>query len=124
MKTLQKHKPQTAKIVPWEEIEKRYIDLISNGLKLESILALVQFIRTNQLDKRLFAYTSMAKLVITIYNPAEWNRESFHIQFNPHSKKWHFEYYPRPYDPTEAERYYPEEEGINKFCRYIELLKW
>ena len=69
MKTLQKYKPQTAKIVPWEEIEERYIDLISQGLKLESILALVQFIRTNQLDKRLFAYTSMAKLIITIYNP-------------------------------------------------------
>jgi len=121
MKPIEKYKAQTAKVVTWEEIEEKYANL---GLPFRSMLLLVKFIRNNQIDKRLFAYTSMHKLVVTIYDPPEWNRESLHIEFNPYSKIWHFEYRPKPFEPSEAERYYPEEAGINKFCKYIELLKW
>ena len=88
------------------------------------MLLLVKFIQNNHMDQRLFAYTSMHKLVVTIYNPPEWNRESLHIEFNTNSKRWHFEYRPKPFEAIEMERYCPEEEGINKFCKYIEWLKW
>jgi len=124
MKTIPKYQPSYIKIVPWEEIEKRYVDLISCGWKMESMLNLVKHIKGNNLDKRLFAYTSLDKLIVTIYNPGETGREELRIQFDQHTKRWHFEYYPKPFEPTEMERFYPEEEGINKFCEFIEWLKW
>ena len=124
MHILQKYRPQNAIIVPWNKIEEHYDDLISYGWRGEPILSLVKFIQTENLDKRLFAYTSMDMLIITIYNPAEWNREALHIEFNNYSRRWHFEYFPKPNEPTEMERYYPEELGITKFCQFIEMLRW
>jgi len=124
MKTLKKYKPQMIKIGPWEQIEAHYMSLISYGWKLESMVSLIRFIRNNGLDKRLFAYTSLDKLVVTIYDPAESNRETLNIQFDRNNKKWHFEYSPKPFEPVEMERYYPEEDGIKKFCQFIEWLKW
>jgi hypothetical protein len=124
MKPVEKYKPQIVKVAQWQQIEEYYTDLISHGWELESMLSLIRFIRNNNLDKRLFAYTSLDKLVLTIYNPAEWHRESLHIEFERNLKKWHFEYHPKPNGPIEAERYYSEEDGINKFCQYIEWLKW
>ncbi|MDN3580701.1 hypothetical protein [Mucilaginibacter flavus] len=69
-----KYKPQTARVVPWQQIEVYYQDLISHDLQLQSMLSLVQFIRNSNLEKKLFAYTSMHKLVVTIYEVPEWNR--------------------------------------------------
>jgi alpha-N-acetylglucosamine transferase len=124
LKTLQKYKPSSVKIVPWEQIELFYIDLISHGWDLENMLSLVKYIQNNDLDKRLFAYTSLDKLFITIYNPGVWCKEALRIEFIPYSRKWHFEYFPEPYKPVEAERFYSEEEGIAKFCKYLKMLKW
>lgn len=119
-----KYKPQTACVVPWQQIEAYYQDLISSGLHLQSMLSLVQFIKNSGLDKRLFAYTSMHKLVVTIYEIPEWNREALHIELNYLTKKIHFEYRPEPYASIEAKRCCTEEDTITKFNQYINWLKW
>ena len=125
MKPLQKYKPLIAKIIPWEQIENYYDNLISHGFELESMLSLVKFIRTNGFDKKLFGYiVQLEKLAITIYDPGEYYKETLYIEFNKSTQKWHFEYFPKPHEPSEAERYYDEDQGINKFCQFIEWLKW
>lgn len=114
----------TALVVPWPKIEAFYEDLVSCGLPFHSLLSLVQFIVNSGLDKRLFAYTSMHKLVITIYDVPEWNREALHIEFNHHTKKVSFQYFAKPFMPIEAERIYAEKDIIAKFNQYINWLKW
>ena len=81
MSKVPKYKSRSVKIVPWETIEQRYIDLISHSWCVEPVLALVQFIRNNGYNERLFGYTSLDRLIITIYSPAEWQRESLTIAF-------------------------------------------
>jgi len=124
MNKMSKYKPHSVDIGPWGKIEQRYVDLIEHEWRVEPMLSLVQFIINNGYDKRLSGYTSLDRLVITIDDPAESHRESLFIQFNQHTRQWHFEYYSKPYDPVEMERYYPEEQGIDKFCQFIEWLKW
>ncbi len=116
--------PQIVNTVSWELIERHYTDLIANGWLLEPMLSLIKFIKNNDLDKILFPYTSLDTLVVTIYNPAEWHRESIHIQFKQQSETWHFEYFSRPGEPGKVERYYNSEDGISKFSQYIDYLKW
>lgn len=98
-----KYKPQTAKAHPWDEIENFYIDLNKNGWNNESIIKLVQHIKHTNLSSRLFAYTSHDKLVISIYNPIEWNREALYIEF---------------------ERKYDADKGIEKFDNFIKMINW
>ena len=119
-----KHHPLIAKIVSWDEIEKRYADLVLHGLHFHNMIRLIQHVKNNGVNKRLFAYTSMHKLVVTIYDPAEVNREALHIELNPHTMRWCFEYRPKPYEPVEMTRYCDDDELITRFSRYVEMLKW
>ena len=122
MKT--KYQPVLITPRPWSEIEAFYVDLILGGWGLNDLLSLVKYVRQNDLDKKLFAYTSLDKLIITIYNPAEFNRESLHIQYDATKKLYVFKYYPLPYEPIEFERIYSGEVLLEKFQNLLGLLKW
>jgi len=88
------------------------------------MLELVRFIKNGDIGKRLFGYTSVHKLVVSIYDPAEWNKEALHIEYNSHTKRFNFHYRPKPFEPIETERYYDEEVVVSKFLQYINWLKW
>lgn len=125
MKPVEKYKPQTARPVPWVEIEEHYRNLVEDyNWPIQSMLDLVRYIRRTHLEERLYAYTSHDELVVTIYDIPEWNREALHIHLDPVSLIWKFHYLPKPYESPEGERSYPEQEGISKFVKYIETLKW
>ena len=64
MKKTRKYKPQYAQSREWSEIENKYLDLIESGLEFEPILNLVKYIRSSGLKDRIYAYTSMHKLVV------------------------------------------------------------
>lgn len=119
------YKSQTAKAKSWSEIENHYLYLIDYGWKHERMLELVRYIRQTDLADRLYGYTSMDKLVISIYNPVEWNREALHISHNQ-LDKWTFDYYALPPSQTpEVSRNYACEQGIEKFKDFIEnKIKW
>ncbi|MEZ2335499.1 hypothetical protein AB6735_07675 [Mucilaginibacter sp. RCC_168] len=119
-----KFHPSQTRAVLWNKIEERYADFVNHGFVLQPILSLVQFIRENGFNKRLHAFTSMHKLVISIYDPLEWDRETLHIELDIPSKKVHFVYCPKPFEPSEAVRSYPEEDIIPRFSRYMSHLKW
>lgn len=117
-------KPQLVKIVPWEEIEERYRELIAHHWRIEPMLQLVEYIQASGMDKRLFAYMSVDRLIVTIYNPAEWNNEALRIQFKQRDQQWRFEYLPKSFEQVEMERFCAENEGIDKFLQFIDWLKW
>jgi hypothetical protein len=88
------------------------------------LLELTRHIKTSKLADRLYGSTSMDKLVISIYNPLDYQKESLHIQFDLGSKKWHFEYHAIPYQKPEFVRTYKEEIGIEKFDNFIKMINW
>ena len=122
-KPIFQYKAQTAAARPWDEIEEHFTKWFE-GVYQNSIVLLVKHIRSSGLSQRLFAYTSMDKLVVGIYDPIEWNREALHIEFEVHEQKWWFKYHPKPNEPIEFERQYPANNGIEKFDQFIEMLKW
>lgn len=122
--TISKYKPQTAKALSWQEIEQKYADLTGIHPEFNPMLLLVKHIASTTLSTRLFAYTSMHKLIISIYNPIEWNREALHVEFDTLVKKWYFWYYSKPKEPIEFERTYSSEKGIEKFDAFIRQINW
>jgi hypothetical protein len=120
---IRKYTPQYAKARPWEDIEEHFINLFSGAHK-ENIALLINHIITTEVSKRIFAYTSMNKLIISIYNPIEWNREALHIEFDIYTQKWSFKYFPKPNEEEEFVRQYPLEVGIQKFDQFIGMVKW
>jgi hypothetical protein len=36
------------------------------------------------------------KLIVSIYDPIEWDREALHIEFDRQNDNWVFQYYSRP----------------------------
>ena len=121
---MDKYKPKYNKSKSWLEIENWYVELIEHGLKFEPMLKLIQHIRNSNLNERLFAYTSIHKLVIGIYDEIEWNREALHIEFDTDNRKWFFKYLSKPYEPIEFERTYNEGLGIEKLEQFIKNINW
>lgn len=119
------YKPKIAKIIPWQEIASHYAKLISEGWRLIPMLDLVQYIRNNGFSERLYGYTTFYdRLVITIYNPGEWDKESLSIAYNPDAKKFYFTYRAKPDALNEVARVCVEEGAITKFRQFIEWLNW
>ncbi|MEP6901688.1 MAG: hypothetical protein ABJA66_08060 [Actinomycetota bacterium] len=118
-----KYIPETAKARSWNEIEEHFTKWFDE-VYTDNIAKLAQHINSSELSERLFAYTSMDKLVVSIYNPIEWNREALHITFDQHIQNWTFEYYTKPFQKTEFIRHYPAEKGIEKFDKFIKMIKW
>ena len=125
MQPAEKYKPQIVGIVPWEKIEDHYRNLIEHhNWPLHGMLSLVNSIRNSLLEKTLYGYISHDELLITIYNPAEWNRETLHIRLDPVSLLWHFHYQPKPYQPPERKKLVSHDGGIAQFNEYVKALKW
>src|ERR1700759_4555407 len=93
-----KYKAVKTKAKPWEEIEYFYNDLISQGWPLKDIIRVIRYIRNHAgLNQKLFACTSLDKLIISTHNPIELNREALHINYEKEKKIWSFKYYSHPY---------------------------
>lgn len=118
------YKPQLAQPTSWTGIEAFYRDLLANGWALMPMVDLIRHITGTKLHERLFAYTSLDMLVISIYNPIEFGRETLRIKFNPDLQQWHFSYSPKPFEPAEFERHYHPDKGIEKFDNFIRMMKW
>ncbi|HMS66829.1 MAG TPA: hypothetical protein PKD18_01775 [Saprospiraceae bacterium] len=124
MTQTKKYYPQYTRASSWTDIELWYVELIERGLNFQPVLNLVIFIQSTDLKNRIFAYTSMYKHVVSLYNNIESNNEALHIEFDIHVKKWSFKYYPKPFEPIEFERTYTEEQGLEKFQNIIKYLNW
>lgn len=118
------YRPQLIHSSSWKTIEGFYAELAMSGHQIEPLLELVKCIRETELQHRLYGFTSMTRLIISIYEELEWEREALHVAFNPATREWHFTYYAKPFRPAEYERVYAEALGIEKFRQVIRYLCW
>lgn len=108
----------------WPDVEQFYLELLRQGWNMVAVLELVRHIRSTGLADRLFACISLDKLIVGIYDPIEWQRETLHIEFDGATNTWTFAYYSRPHTMPGFVRKYPVEEGLKKFDQFIEVIKW
>lgn len=121
---MRKYKPQLADARSWYDILLHYNELVDINQAFKPLLSLVTFIEGNEIRNRIYAYTSMHKLIVGIYNRIEWNSEALHIEFNIETREWLFLYFSKPTEPKVFEKKYKESEGIEKFKQIIKYLKW
>jgi hypothetical protein len=69
-------------------------------------------------------YTSLDKLVISIYETIDPREEALHVSFDLRLNKWHFEYFAKPFIDSEFVRNYPAEEGVEKFDNFLKMIRW
>lgn len=106
---------------PWSDIEQHYLDF---GGRHTNFVELIRHIKNSDLSKRLFAYTSMDKLVVSIYEQINTFVETLHITFDTQNNLWHFKYYAQPFGDPEFVRTYSSDKGIEKFDNFIKMIKW
>ncbi|SFT81314.1 hypothetical protein SAMN05216474_2484 [Lishizhenia tianjinensis] len=114
--------PRLSEAKTWDYIEKRYI---ANWQDVhERLVELIRHIKSSDYKDRLYGSTSMDKLVISIYNPIDYDKEVLHITFDTWTRKWNFKYFAMPFQKPQFVRTYDEEQGIEKFDNFIKMLKW
>lgn len=116
--------PWYAESKSWEEIENFYVQLINAGLEFGPMVDLIQHIRSTGISTRIFAFTSMHKLILGIYDKIDWRSEALHVEFNTNNQEFHFAYHPKPYVSTEFNQICAEDVGIRKFMKFLDLMKW
>lgn len=124
MEITDKYNPQTTKAQLWNDIEAHYINLNEHGWGHDKLPALVKHIISTDLSNRLFAYTSLDKLVISIYEGIHWNREVLYVEFDRTTQKWGFKYFSKPFQDAEFIRQYDADKGIEKFDSFVNMIKW
>jgi hypothetical protein len=106
----------------WEYIENRFVE--DFGDRHFKMIELIQHIRRSGIATRLFAYSSMDKLVISIYETIDPRKDALHITFDLVADNWHFVYYAKPFTDPEFERTYPSAIGIEKFDNFLHMIRW
>lgn len=106
----------------WRDIEHHYLTCFDG--QHSELLELVRYIINSEVSQRIFAYTSMDKLVLSIYDPIDTFVEALHISFDIQNRNWHFAYFAQPFKDPEFERIYSADKGIEKFDNFIRMIKW
>lgn len=123
MPLLYKYRPKNCKAQPWNEIESHFDTGLGEQHKT-NIAELVRHIKSVGFADRLFGIISLNRLVVSIYDPIEWDRETLHIAFDAYKSEWHFVYFAMPFRSPEFTRTYPPEKGIRKFDNFIKMIGW
>lgn len=109
--------------MPWHEVHDFFLNNFS-GTYCTNIAKLVGHIIDSGYSQRLNACTSVDRLLISIYDPIEYNRETLHVSFDRVSQRWSFNYYAKPFQQADFSRNYSSEHGIEKFDNFIKMIAW
>jgi hypothetical protein len=101
----------------WDKIEQHY-------LNSPQFLELIKFIKSSGIYKRINAFTSIDKLIVSANDPIDLFKEELHIAFHKNINMWQFAYYTIPYKPPEFDRMYEAEKGIENFKNFIKMINW
>jgi len=107
----------------WEDIESFYKDWTNTNSKFEEMVDLIGYIRNSKLSEKLYGYTSLNNLGISIYNPIVPRKEVLFICFDLANGLWNFEFQSEPFLKAEHQCSY-KDNLIEHFIHYINLLKW
>jgi hypothetical protein len=106
----------------WEYIQNRFIS--DFGDRHFKMIELIQHIINSGVAGRLFAYSSIDKLVISVYETIDPSKDALHITFDLVADKWHFVYFAKPFTYPEFDRMYPSAHGIEKFDNFLDMIRW
>src|ERR1700741_4623803 len=109
----------------WEFINHGYEELYEKGWKILPMERLVSYI-SSKYSSRLYAFTSLDILIISLYEEIDKVAEALHIRFDQSSQKFLFSYYgghSRAKQP-EWQRKYESTDGIAKFDQFIKMINW
>lgn len=120
---IKKYEPKLCRVSTWDNIQDRFDNYFGEQYK-NNIGRLVRHIKDTGLTNKLFGVAAMDKLVIGIYNPLEWDRETLHVTFDAKNQQWKFVYYSLPFQAPEFVRLYSEDKGIEKFDNFMAMINW
>jgi len=107
----------------WADIEHQYLRLLQHNWPVSNMIDLVKHIASSPLSERLFGYTSHDSLRITIYDPAEWNKETLVVDTD--GKGYcDFIYHSSPFAKPTFVRRYSQDLIIPKFDNFIKMIGW
>jgi hypothetical protein len=109
---------------PWDSIEAFYVSLTKDAFDQQPMVDLVRHIRSAYAANRLYAFTSMHTLIVSVNNPIEFNRDNLRIDYDSRDMTWEFNYLSNPFKPAEFVRRYPAELGIEKFDSLVKMIGW
>lgn len=109
----------------WDLIVNHYESLIQHGWKVESILELVRYIASDY-SNRLFAFTSLDKLIVSIYENIDMQSEALLVEYDRQLKKFSFAYFGGRSASSQPawQKVYNPEDGIKKFDAFIKMINW
>ncbi|HUS03760.1 MAG TPA: hypothetical protein VMY77_18600 [Chitinophagaceae bacterium] len=90
----------------------------------EWFVSLVRHIKSSEYFYRLFATTSLDRLVVSNSKPLQWKKDMLLISFDTTLNKWHFSYHAFPNYEAEISKTYPAKDGQKKFDEFIENIQW
>src|SRR4051794_30669530 len=104
----------------WNLILNNYISLEENEWNATPMIDLVKHIKSKY-SERLFGYTSLDRLFISIYPDIDRFVEALHVNYDRFAKEFCVSYYSRPnqLDKPEWERIYKSDIAIEKFDHFI-----
>ena len=114
------------KYYSWELIKEYYDSLYESGWKNLPMLNLINFIISSRYKDRLYAFTSLDVLIISIYEEIDKFSEALHLKFETDSQVFIFKYYGGNNGSKQPEwerRYEPNVVNV-KFESFIKMIKW
>jgi len=115
----------TTKNQSWDFVIQNYESLIQNKWEMGPMLELVKHI-VSDYSSRLYGFTSLDKLIISIYENIDMQSETLHITYDQESKEFSFAYFggrsasPQP----KWQKVYNSEDGIKKLDAFIKMINW
>ncbi len=119
-----KYTPMYVKARPWDQIELFYTDLLKHNWDVGRMVDLIRHIKSTGLSERLFGFTSLDILHISIYDPLVWGTETLCIKYCGEKEGWGFKYLSKPFQPLTFERKYPADKGIENFDQFNKMINW
>ena len=122
MNSTNKYIPTLSKAQSWEYLLNRYQSEFEGQFSF--YVELVNHILKSEIHNRIYAVSSMNKIIISVYELIDFQREALHISLNPASHKLSFTYFSKPNIDPEFERCYDVKDGVPKFDQFVEMLNW
>jgi hypothetical protein len=113
------------KYYSWELIKDHYEPLHKNAWEILPMIDLVNHIISLRYSDRLYAFTSLDALIISIYKEIDKLSEALHIKYDQDSKDFLFSYYGEHSleEQPEWKRRYEPSIVKDKFNQFITMIK-
>lgn len=122
MNSTKKYIPTLTRAQSWEYLLNRYQSELEGQFSF--YVELVNHILDSEIQNRIYAVSSMNRIILSVYEQIDFHRDALHISLDPTSHKLSFTYFSKPNIDPEFVRSYDEKDGITKFDQFVKMLNW